>query len=140
MKRETSFISFILLTMFESTPERVRARWKRQQPLMPAEEMTLNNQSDFMNFTTHSLQVFKSYLVNPVRTVLEHPRHQIRQWLHAGDESAFHPLPNGRKPQSSVEDRMMRCIMFNRNSKAKLLEILWRQKKSIIHEDVCLIL
>ena len=140
MNQDTLFILLILLAIFEATPDRFRARWKKQQPLISAVEMALNNQSDFMNLTTYSLQVFKNFLINPVRTILQYPRYQIRQWLHTGDESVFQPPQNGRKPQLSVEDRMMRCIMFNRNSKVKLLEILWGQKKSIIHEDVWLIM
>ena len=35
---------------------------------------------------------------------------------------------------------MMRCIMFCRNCKVKLLEMFWGQKKSIIHEDVWLLI
>lgn len=140
MNQDTLFILFILLAIFESTPERFRARWKRQEPLISATEMALNHQADFMNLTTYSLQVFINYVINPVKPILQYPRYQIRQWLHTGDYSAFHPPRNGRSPQLSVEDRMMRCIMFNRNCKVKLLEILWGQKKSIIHEDVWLIM
>ena len=140
MNQDTLFILLILLAIFEATPDRFRARWKKQQPLISAVEMALNNQSDFMNLTTYSLQVFKNYVIDPVKPILQYPRYQIRQWLHTGDLSVFHPPPNGRKPELSVEDRMMRCVMFNRNCKVKLLEILWGQKKSIIHEDVWLIM
>ena len=68
-----------------------------------------------------------------------YPKHQIIQWLHV-DGYQFTQAPNGRKPELVVEDRMMRCLMFNRNSNIKLLKVLFGQKKSTIHEDIWLLM
>ena len=86
--------------------------------------MALNNESDFLNLTLYSLEAFKTKVIGPIKAIVQHPRYQIEQWLHADDYSAFQLPLNGRKPALSIKDRMMRCITFNINEKVKLLEIL----------------
>ena len=139
MDQQTLFIFLILLALFESAPELFRSKWTKQQPLISATEMGLNNHADFMNLTTFSLQVFKSQIVAPIKALFEYPKYQIIEWLHTGNTEFLKPR-NGRKTALSIEDRMMRCLMFNRNSNMKLLEVLFGQKKSIAHDDIWLLM
>ena len=88
--------------------------------------MTLNNESHFLTLTLYSLDVFKTKTIGLMKALVQCQRCQIKQWLHADDHSTFQPPPNGRKPVVSIEARMMKCMMFNRNNKVNLLEILWR--------------
>ena len=139
MNQQTLFIFLVLLAVFEAAPELFRSKWSRQQPMIFAMQMGLNNEADFMNLTTYSLQIFKTEIIAPVKAILEYPKDQIIQWIHTNDVTFFKPR-NGRKTEISIEDRMMRCLMFNRNSKVKLLEVLFGQKKSIIHQDIWLLM
>ena len=59
MQAETLFILFILLAVFQSTPDIFRARWTKQESIISAMEIALNNESDFMNLTTFSLDIFE---------------------------------------------------------------------------------
>ena len=139
MNQETLFILLLLLAVFEAAPELFRTKWTKQQAVISAMEMGLNNEADFLNLTTFSLRVFQTQIIAPIKAIMEYPRHQIIQWLHT-DEIEFIQARNGRKPELSIEDRMMRCLMFNRNSNVKLLEVMFGQKKSIIYNDVWLLM
>ena len=70
------------------------------------------------------MDVFKTKIIGPMKAILQYLRYQIKLRLHTNDYSVFQLPPNGRKPALSIEDGMMRCIMFNRKNEAKLLEIL----------------
>ena len=95
----------MLLAVFEVAPELFRSRWK-QQPMISAIDMGSNDQADFLSLTTYSLHVFKTPMPSPIRAILQHSKHQIIQWIHI-DGYQFTQAPNGRKPELSVEDRMM---------------------------------
>ena len=140
MNQQTLFALFLLLMKFEATQEPFCAKWKRQEHVASTLQIAMNNKSDCMNLTTFSLQTFLNDIVDPVKAMLSYPRCQIKQWLHADDDSAFHKPTSGNSPLLSVEDGVMRCIMFHRKCKVKLLEMLRGQKKSIVHEDVLLML
>ena len=43
---------------------------------------------------------------------------------------------NGRKTALSMQDEMMRRLMFNRNSIFKLFEVLFGQKKAMNRDDM----
>ena len=141
MNQDTLFLLVLLLTIFDAAPHLFRKRWKQQEPLISSMQIALNNEADFLNLTLFSFEVFETKIVAPIKAILGYPRYQIEMWLHTdNDDPVFQKAENGRFPHLSVEDRVMRCIMFNRNNQTKLLEILWGQKKSIIYRDVWLIM
>ena len=71
--------------------------------------------------------------------MFEHPIHQIIQWRHT-DVFHFAKATNGRKTELSLEDRMMRCLVFNKSGTVKLSEVLLGQKKSTIYENIWLLM
>ena len=142
MNANTLFLLLVVLAIFDASPEVFRKRWKRQKPVITALQIGLNDEADFMNLTTFSLQVFKEQIIAPIRGILEFPKYQIIEWLYKDNEEEvfFHGPSNGNRPNLSIEDRMMRCLMFLKNSNAKLLEIMFGQKKSTIYEDAWLLI
>ena len=75
----------------------------------------------------------------PIKWILDQPVYQIKKWLN--DEHVdFIQASNGRKPVLSIEDRIMRALMFNGNKHTKILELMFGQKKTTIYEDAWLIM
>ena len=121
--------------MFEADPELFRSKWSTQQPMISAIQMGLNNEADFMNLTTYSLQVFKTEIIAPIKATLEYLKDQIFQWMHTNDVTFFKPR-NGRKAELNISSSYLQCLMFSRNSNVKLLEVLFGQETSNLHQDI----
>ena len=77
------------------------------------------------------MDVLKTKIIGPMKAIVQYPKYKIKQWLHTDDSLAFQP--NSRKPTLSIEDRMMRCNVFNRNDKVQLLVILVKYRRSAGH-------
>lgn len=108
-------------------------------PMISSAEIAMNNEMDFLQIASFNLSIFKQKIVKPMKFILSKPKYQIEKWLNDKEVHWQEPV-NGRKPALSVEDRTLRAIMFSKNNKPKLLEILWGQKKSTIYEDAWLIM
>ena len=134
MDHETIYIILIIVLVFTASPQQFRRKWKCGYPLITGIEIAMNNEMDFLQLSRYSLDVFKDKLVKPAKFILSQPKYLIEKWLN--DEDVHWILPkNGRKPILSVEDRILRTLMFSGNKKTKLLEMIFGQKKSTIYDD-----